>query len=83
MGFMKPEMALLDRETAHEAAMQSDPYAKPEDFPKMAWYGRLSASGYLDATDWQGPYESKYQALQAVMELHDCDENGDTPDDME
>lgn len=27
------------------------------------WYCRLSAPGYLDCTDWSGPYESEADAL--------------------
>lgn len=49
------------------------------------WYGRLSAPGYLDATDWDGPYESDEEALRATMELFECDINGDDylPDETE
>lgn len=48
------------------------------------WYGRLSAPGYLEATDWDGPYESDEEALKAVMELFECDENGeDLPEEEE
>lgn len=49
------------------------------------WYGRLSAPGYLDCTDWDGPYDSAEEALRATMELFECDINGDDylPDETE
>ena len=47
------------------------------------WYGRLSAPGYLDATDWNGPFATSDAALAGVCEMYDCDENGDPLDDCE
>src|SRR5271167_1082360 len=40
---------------------------------KEGWYGRLSASGYLDCTDWHGPYATADEALDAVKEQYDVD----------
>jgi hypothetical protein len=48
-----------------------------DDRLEQGWYARLSAPGYLDCTDWSGPYESERDALQAVMEEYEVDENGD------
>lgn len=45
--------------------------------PKEGWYGRLSAPGYLDATHWDGPYRSADEALDAVKEFYEVDDNGD------
>lgn len=44
---------------------------------KVGWYGRLSAPGYLDCTEWEGPYESEEEAINAICEQYDVDENGD------
>lgn len=44
---------------------------------KEGWYGRLSAPGYLDCTSWIGPYESADDAIAAVCEEYDVDEQGD------
>jgi hypothetical protein len=44
---------------------------------REGWYARLSAPGYLDCTDWTGPYETEDAALDAVKEDHDVDDNGD------
>ena len=34
------------------------------------FFCRLSARGYLDATEWDGPFESKEEAYQHLVELH-------------
>jgi hypothetical protein len=35
------------------------------------WWSRLSAPGYLDCTDWQGPYKTEREALIDLAETHD------------
>jgi hypothetical protein len=45
------------------------------------YFSRLSAPGYLDCTDWLGPYETEQAALDAVKDMYDCDDNGDDADD--
>ena len=35
------------------------------------WYGRLSASGYLDCTEWSGPYSSEQEADEALNDMYD------------
>ena len=45
------------------------------------WYARLSAPGYMDATDWMGPYKSERAALKAVKDFHEVDDEGDDPND--
>jgi len=37
----------------------------------VGWYSRFSATGYLDRTDWGGPYDTEDLALDALAELHD------------
>lgn len=46
--------------------------------PEEGWYSRLSAAGYMDATDWHGPYKTSEQALKEVMDVYEVDENGDS-----
>ena len=41
------------------------------------WWSRLSAPGYLDATEWMGAYETAEEALAAVKEEYEVDDNGD------
>lgn len=45
------------------------------------WYGQLSAPGYLDQTDYTGPFPTEAEALQAVMDEHDVDEDGNDPEE--
>jgi hypothetical protein len=49
------------------------------------WYARLSAPGYLDATEWHGPFDTEAEALASVKEMFDVDDNGedDGPDNFE
>jgi len=35
------------------------------------WYGQLSASGYLDCTEWSGPYSSEQEADEALNDMYD------------
>jgi len=44
-------------------------------------YARLSAPGYLDCTDWQGPYPRAWMALRAVCEEYDVLPNGENRED--
>ena len=34
------------------------------------WYARLSAPGYLDCTDWIGPFDSEDEAFEALYETY-------------
>lgn len=34
------------------------------------WCGRMSAPGYLDCTEWSGPYESEETTLEELKELY-------------
>ena len=62
--FMKPYVAWFDtREAAECVAVDSD-----ADDPEPGYYARLSAPGYLDATDWAGPYSS---IASAVFDLYE------------
>jgi hypothetical protein len=45
------------------------------------WYGRLSANGYLDCTEWDGPHATAWDALQRVKEIYDVDDNGDAEEE--
>ena len=48
----------------------------PGDEPEAGWYARLSAPGYMDCTDWDGPHLSAFRAIRAVCELFDVDVRG-------
>lgn len=41
-----------------------------------AFFARLSAPGYLDSTDWMGPFDSEHEALIELFDLYGSfDEN--------
>lgn len=35
-------------------------------------YGRLSAPGYMDCTDWHGPFDTEEEAVSALLSCY-CD----------
>ena len=37
------------------------------------WFGRLSAPGYLDCTDWSGPFDTEKEAMDYLIELYDLE----------
>lgn len=68
MAFMIPQAEAFSPQEAKEFAdIEAD---------KMGWYSRLSAPGYLDATDWAGPFDTEAEALKHCMELYDVDADG-------
>jgi hypothetical protein len=45
-------------------------------------FARLSAPGYLDATDWDGPFETIEEAQEHIRETYEVDSvTGDPLDD--
>lgn len=50
---------------------------KPEDIERVkGWFARLSMPGYLDCTEWNGPFETATEARTYVSELYG-DDNGE------
>jgi len=77
MAFMKPAACYLTKDEAREYA---PPGVDVSDY-EAGWYGRLSAPGYLDCTDWTGPFDTEAEALKNVMETFEVDENGEDLND--
>lgn len=79
MAHMIPVAEYLTEEEAREYYFEpciadgGDPGEKPE----AGWYGRLSAPGYLDCTDWMGPFKTAEEALYEVCEFYEVDEDGE------
>ena len=42
------------------------------------WYHRLTAPGYLDATDWSGPFPTAYRCLRDCLRTYDIDTEGNS-----
>lgn len=90
MAFMQPVASYFSVDEATEYWLNcwegcADPCEGhvDDEAPVAGWYGRLSAAGYMDCTAWDGPYATADQALKAVMEMYECDENGDDRTDAE
>lgn len=62
-GFMRPKFYLGADIT--DALMESGLDAEDD-----AIYCRLSADGYMDCTDWHGPFNSVVDAADALIELY-------------
>ena len=50
---------------------------------RTGYSGRLSAPGYMDCTEWMGPFDFPDQARRAVIETYDicpaCEDHADSP----
>ena len=51
--------------------------------PESGWYARCSAPGYLDCTDWQGPYPNAFRAIRDLLATYDIDLDGNSCDMLE
>lgn len=60
--FMHPYAYKFTRQQAREETGDED--------ARAGWYSRLSAPGYLDCTDWSGPYKSQDEAFTALYEMY-------------
>jgi hypothetical protein len=43
-------------------------YDDPEKV--QGWFCRLDAPGYMDCTDWSGPYDTKDEAIEALEDMY-------------
>jgi hypothetical protein len=48
--------------------------------PQGGYYGYLSADGYMDRTDYSGPFSTAEEAWAYVMDLYSVDQNGESTD---
>lgn len=37
---------------------------------KAGWYSRLSAPGHMDCTEWDGPHETQYLAMESLFNMY-------------
>lgn len=47
---------------------------------ETGWWARLSADGYMDCTDWSGPFATEAEAREHIKEQYEVDP--DTGDDL-
>lgn len=75
MAFMQPQTQYFTQQEALEYVVSQCPEGQQDEIePEAGWYSRLSAPGYLDCTDWSGPFETEQEALDYVMDLYDVDD---------
>jgi hypothetical protein len=77
MAFMRPEVHYFSANEAQEyvAEQYGVEEVDSESFTD-GYYARLSASGYLDCTEFIGPYNTPEEALSDLMDLFNVDEEG-------
>lgn len=56
--FLQPDVQSFNEREALEAGAGD----------QKGWYFRLSAPGYLDCTDWYGPYDTEDEANEELAE---------------
>ena len=47
---------------------------------KVGWCSRLQAPGYLDTTEWDGPYDTEEEALEELKSLYWDDDDEEEED---
>jgi len=54
---------------------------EPEDVETVfGWFSRLSEPGYLDCTDWSGPYDTEEEAARECREMYDIPPSTEDPE---
>ena len=66
--FMRPFASKFTDAEANELFPEDEIDVERADL--AGWYARLSAPGYMDATDWIGPFDSEDESLQALYETY-------------
>ena len=52
----------------------------PESFEQVSgWFARLSAPGYMDATDWSGPFDTIEEARKHIEDTFEVDPKSGEP----
>lgn len=78
MAFMRPSVQFLSHAEAIEYCDDSDNPLMSGNENCSGYYSRLSAPGYLDCTEWLGPFKTEAEALAYVMDAFEVDENGES-----
>lgn len=71
-GSVFPEDVFSQEQAAEQCGVE------PEDVSyEKGWWARLSAPGYMDQTEWSGPFKTQKLALDYLYSLYDVDASGD------
>jgi hypothetical protein len=64
--------------------LEGKPLADAELERVSGWFARLSAPGYMDCTEWSGPFESEQEAKEHIRDMYDVDpDTGEELDDTD
>ena len=70
-GFMTPEYYHGVCVESPDGWIPDDGSVESQDAEcREGWLVRLSASGYLDCTDWHGPFDSQVEALIYLVDTY-------------
>ena len=64
--FMQPDVQPFSQDEALELMAELDAEVDPSD-DLAGYYFRLSAPGYLDCTEWSGPYQTEEEAVAEML----------------
>jgi hypothetical protein len=64
----------------YESILTDEGMEISERYDASKWWACLSAPGYMDRTDWDGPFDSEEEAREHIRETYDVDP--DTGDDL-
>lgn len=93
MAFMEPEVGEMEmmhvERNGETTLIPSDVFDFSDVCPLLGesveitvnkgFYARLSAPGYLDATEWSGPFDTEAEAMAELCSEYDIDEDGEGP----
>lgn len=86
MGFMEIEVSdeafcrILSREGDYWIPAFAVSDESVEETIEGKWFARYSAPGYLDATDWMGPYDSAEEAEAECRSVYGDEEDSESED---
>lgn len=97
MPFMAPEIAEMEmfhvERNGETTLIPSDVFDFSDVCPlpgesveierNYGWYARLSASGYMDCTEWSGPFETEAEALSELCSEYDIAADGEPLSDLD
>lgn len=79
-----PRMLDVDDDDARETLARAAPFC-PDGTRVVwsaeiveGWFARMSAPGYLDCTDWIGPYDTAEEAERECREMYGDDDEGES-----
>lgn len=91
MSFMQPQVVpgpFVKVETSEGDVLVPKEFYSPSLHPGdvldenvTGWFGRMSAPGYMDCTDWDGPFETPEAAQKHLDETYGDDEEFDDSND--